>query len=274
MPENESRLVSRLIHELGFPEVTDSQIKSAISDALSLKRQHQKLHKLAMLVDCDPERICLVSQRNATEYGEKINAVYFQNIYNPEFNDLLKRIGMSLENGRAFFDRSNKCWRLREEGAFQLLEMPEFEAMFDCFIDENQLLVAQKERGEVRKLAADPFVFEALEMPASVRVHDIIDVLRAARPQDKIEEKKCYLHNGDQFEQIDLFAGPGGFFETRLPFLALRYSLDHGKPRYALYDPVSVEVFHLTFGNTDSATRQLIAVFAKMFESLNIPVVE
>lgn len=270
--QENDRLVFLLARQPGFSELSNPDQVAAISAALGLQKNHQQFKELAAIVNCDPARICLISEKEATEFGEKINAVYFKSTFNRDFNGLLKEIGGSLDKGRAFFDRATKRWRLRWEGASKLLKTPEFREIFCCFIDADRLIVLIDE--QTKALPSDEPAFEIMEVPVSVRVAAIVNALQVRRPQDKIKEAKCYIYNGRQFEQLGLFTDGQESFQTRLPFLALRYSLDHGKPRYALFDTVSAEISRVTFGNEDAATGELIAIYSKTVEDLKVSIAE
>lgn len=252
----------QLEHRLpGFWQIKDAGLESAVRTSLEKDQATQAcFRELGKILQIDPGAICLVESRLVTRDGQKkIPVMDVLTTYNPSFHNEIK----AQHEGR--FNSTLRCWNIplaQWDAAAQKLGL-----FFKGVIDLRTGVIMMHD-GAIPPQEVEP-IFTLRPQPLQVDPLAILQAIKQARPQDaeRILPDSWVIHQGERFSRT-----APRVFKTRYPFLLLRWGVQGGKPRYALYATESNTLGDMGFGQDDKKTRMLLGSYTDAFAKIQEPI--
>lgn len=231
-----------------------------VRSILVTEKQKKALVLLGDLFKCSPTEILLLQQRKISRNGKKIVITNLRYTFNESFNTFL-RIHCDGRYDKQFA----AAWSIVLEGGVKDAVIAECELYFRIIVDMDNMQVMNNHKGEELENKQQP-AFQPLPYHVEVTTHDLITAVDVARPTDRIAQITTYIHDGSQFVALPR----DDAVWTRCPFVLLRYAVDNGRPRYAIYSVLAKHIESIAYGNDSKVTSIALARFmdACLFHNL------
>lgn len=257
---NNDDTVSPIVNLSYFDPLKNSILLESISENLSLPSFAKIMAGLAETLNCHPSEICLLREDKATRLGKKVQVIYFNFTYNPEFNEVLK------DTGDAYFDKGNKVWRVVGSTENRESIGDEMDAFFKFAIDltTNKVFINPSDPESSARPSPS---FQAMDLGIKFTKSQLFAAMCEARPTDGLIEQNIFISDSTEFVKMDSDCD----YTTTAPFVLLRCAVIDGKPRYFLYNTAQAKVVDVCFGNETRQTQSWICEIRDTLREIGIP---
>ncbi len=230
----------------GFSVETGKSVISVFIDALSRDTFAAILDAFSDVFLCDRLEIAIIEKRTIQRNGKKLNVVSVRYGFNKSANDGLMTIPNTRFNGSAA-----KSWdiEMTEDNIHKMWSV--LKQHFVVVLDVDLLCVFVNNDKPTHSFA-NSAAFTSLPSPLSWNASQIIDAIQQKTKDIPIN---FYVHNGIQFVPIDL----NSEYDTYVPFILCRYSVNGGQPRYVAYSVIGKCIENLSFQSDGKNMKRMIA---------------